>query len=287
VCAFATAWTFCLGAPFLAAEPKVHDPRLDDNDGDGVSESRTRIAELRTSNSYPHSALLGITLGADGWLYVSRGNNGSAAYSFVGTDGSMVEGYGDGGNIFITDWVLVDYPNHGRGRIWRLSPKPNQPVTEPRPYYASPKTDTAFEPFKELVSARSANDLAKLEAAFRSDDAFLRHAAVVALSNPTFRERAQDASIDSDFRLRLGALLALRRAKADEAEQILKVFLRDAHSEIRHTALVWAGEQRFTNLREDLDHAIAGSDTSAALFETYLAAVEIITKFRHTRSVRL
>lgn len=178
------------------------------------------------------------------------------------------------GNIFITDWVLVDYPNHGRGRIWRLSPKPNQPVIRPRPYHAVPKTDTAFEPFKEILSAGSASDLAKLEAAFRSDDAFLRHAAVVALSNPIFRERALDASNDSDFRLRLGALLALRRAKTDESEQLLRTLLRDTHSEIRRMALVWAGEQRFTNLREDLDQAVAGPDTSAALFETYLAAVE-------------
>lgn len=73
--------------------------RLNDRDDDGVSESRDRILRLRTSNGYAHSALLGITFGPDGWLYISRGNNGSAAYMLDGTDGSMVSGYGDGGNI--------------------------------------------------------------------------------------------------------------------------------------------------------------------------------------------
>ena len=71
-----------------------------DRDGDGVSDGRTRVLHLaRPDKVYDHAALLGLTFSSDGWLYVSRGNTGGAAWRLEGTDGSAVHGYGDGGNI--------------------------------------------------------------------------------------------------------------------------------------------------------------------------------------------
>ena len=72
---------------------------LEDRDHDDISDSRRSILEFKPPRAYSHSALLGITFGPDGWLYVSRGNNGSATYSIHGADSPSLTGYGDGGNI--------------------------------------------------------------------------------------------------------------------------------------------------------------------------------------------
>jgi len=71
-----------------------------DTDGDGVSDERKVLLQMRASSGvYDHAALLGVTYGPDGWLYISRGNTGGLAWELEGTDGSVVEGYGDGGNV--------------------------------------------------------------------------------------------------------------------------------------------------------------------------------------------
>lgn len=73
---------------------------LSDVDEDGVCDSKIELLSLVEPESvYDHAALLGITIAADGWMYVARGNTGGNKWKLVGTDGSFVEGYGDGGNI--------------------------------------------------------------------------------------------------------------------------------------------------------------------------------------------
>ncbi|WP_237143998.1 DUF7133 domain-containing protein [Pontibacter pamirensis] len=50
-----------------------------DRDGDGVSEEQVKVLHLAEPDYvYAHAALLGITFSADNWMYVSRGNTGSA-----------------------------------------------------------------------------------------------------------------------------------------------------------------------------------------------------------------
>lgn len=73
---------------------------LYDRNNDGVSEERKRIlAMVEPERVYDHAGLLGLAFSTDGWMYVTRGNVGGSYWKLVGTDGSTVEGYGDGGNI--------------------------------------------------------------------------------------------------------------------------------------------------------------------------------------------
>lgn len=71
-----------------------------DWDGDGRSDdSRKLLALTEPEQVYAHAAVLSIAFSTDGWMYIGRGNTGGVAWVFEGTDGSMVCGYGDGGNI--------------------------------------------------------------------------------------------------------------------------------------------------------------------------------------------
>ncbi|MBI5396360.1 MAG: HEAT repeat domain-containing protein [Verrucomicrobia bacterium] len=73
---------------------------LHDRDGDGVSESQSKVLELETTGTYPHDGLSGIAFSRDGWLYIGMGENLGAPYTLHGTDGSRHSGGGEGGHIF-------------------------------------------------------------------------------------------------------------------------------------------------------------------------------------------
>ena len=72
---------------------------LPDRNGDGKADDKKVILRLQTKNTYPHSAQMGIVISTDDWIYVSRGNNGGYAWTLHGSDGSSIQGFGDGGNV--------------------------------------------------------------------------------------------------------------------------------------------------------------------------------------------
>lgn len=87
------------GKVFLVEKNQVWT--FEDTDGDGVSDRRNRLLVMDPPEQvYDHAGLLGLTLGPEGWLYVSRGNTGGQYWRITGTDGTYIEGYGDGGNVF-------------------------------------------------------------------------------------------------------------------------------------------------------------------------------------------
>ncbi|WP_425237664.1 PVC-type heme-binding CxxCH protein [Ulvibacterium sp.] len=72
-----------------------------DHDKNGVSDMKRAIVTMvEPKNVYDHAGILGLALGEDDRLYVSRGNVGGNPWTIQGTDGSQIEGYGDGGNVF-------------------------------------------------------------------------------------------------------------------------------------------------------------------------------------------
>lgn len=406
---------------------------LHDRDGDGVSEARTRVLNMtRPAKVYDHAALLGLTFSSDGWLYVSRGNTGSAPWRVEGTDGSFVGGYGDGGSIFrsrpdgtsvqevatgfwnafdlkfdsrgrllaadndpdsrgpnrllhivqngdygykslyggsgihpylawngelpgtlpyaaplgeapsgvligssaalppdyrddvlvtiweertivrvplrpngvsvageprviveggerfrpvafaadshgtvyITDWGLREYPNHGRGRIWRLTTREGVETVRPRPPFTPPEADPAGEPLRRIYASSGPEDFAQLRAALLSDDPFLRSAAVTMLSRPEYRDQVIAATDASEAQVRLGALLALHRSGHRNAEPTARWLLTDPDLLVRRMALIWIGSTGMAALEPDLEAAIVTSPPSPELFEVYLATLQ-------------
>ena len=171
------------------------------------------------------------------------------------------------GNLFITDWVLVNYPNHGRGRIWRLSTKPDVGSTlQPASY---------FDPYREPT--KHGNNLVERTGfiqTLKSSDKFSFHRVMVELSKPE-HDAARGALVNhGSAQVRLGALLAMRQADT-VSEQAIQAALLDSDESLKIAALMWIGEGQLGSLKPLLPTALK-NDVTPAVFDAYLAATEML-----------
>src|SRR5690606_5817920 len=107
-------------------------------------------------------------------------------------------------------------------------------------------------------------------------DPFLRSAAVTALARPAFRDRVEAALADDRADVRLGALLALRRADAGPDPEALTRLLADPSEPVRMMALIRAGEGAPGLPPDALRAAVGVGDGSARLVEVYLATLAML-----------
>ncbi len=72
---------------------------LPDRDHDGKCDRLETVLRLETESGNAHGNWLGLDFDSEGKVYLGRGNIGSHHYRVKGKDGTLVEGYGDGGNL--------------------------------------------------------------------------------------------------------------------------------------------------------------------------------------------
>ncbi|MCA9130346.1 MAG: c-type cytochrome [Planctomycetales bacterium] len=173
------------------------------------------------------------------------------------------------GNLFITDWVLVDYPNHGHGRIWRISPRAEIETSKPVSYFSTSPESPGMSQLRAIESVGH-EDLIEL---LQSEDQFLVHAARMRLANSSMAQLRDLLQRHSSAAVRMGMLLASKQVKLDSPE-LIGAFLTDADIEIRRAAIMWAGESMNPSVRDDLDRVLTTGTASRPLFEAYLAAIE-------------
>jgi putative membrane-bound dehydrogenase-like protein len=161
------------------------------------------------------------------------------------------------GNLYITDWMLVDYPNHGKGRIWKVTGVPLPETTQDKVKPKSPARRTIVE-------------------FLQSDDPFERHKGEMWLSEKNRINQAKSLASHSDPLVRLGAILAMRRSKDTDLNNEIRKALSDPDLQVRRIALMWAGETLDLDLRPDLDQVLISGPVDHVLFEAYLAAVEML-----------
>ena len=406
--------------------------RLEDRDLDGSYEHRVRLIKVHTDNKYAHSCLLGITLGNDGWLYISRGNNGSVAYRIEGTDQSFLEGFGDGGqvircrldgsqlesfaigfwnpfdiefdldgrlfcvdndpdargpnrlvhvvqggdygyksayggggnhpfqawngelpgtlpfisgtgeapsglmdlrrvrtfpdesigvlttvwnentielhdvgtsgislkarntsvwmsgpkdfrpvaidadlngNIYITDWVLVDYPNHGRGRIWKLTPVQSFEALSPQSYWKHAGSDRFALGLQDFLSEDSKHGANHYASGLKSKDPFERHLTVMALAASANHEILRDLMKAASAEVRLGALLACQVGGKGNTipESQWKSWLMDDSDQVVKACLIWMGESNREYLLPLLQPVLSRPGLDSSMLDLVLA----------------
>ena len=408
--------------------------RLDDKDGDGVCEARTMILQMDTPGNYPHNGLGGIAFSPDGWLYIGQGENLGEGYTLKGTDGTALNGKGEGGNVFrcrpdgsqlelfatgfwnpfglafygrqyllavdndpdsrppnrlldvvrhgdygfkfrlgrnglhpfqswngelpgtlpmiggvgeaachilpcdrtsfpadyreailvttawdhqievhrpkpfgaslradreilvqgdesfrpvgiaiapdgsvyFSDWVDVSYNVHSQGRLWRLAAKSSARIKPGSPLRL--EAGASRRKMQRLGDATTPERFTELRSALADGDPFLRAAAIAGLSQPIFRDAALRELTNKSPALRLGALLALRRAGISDAAAVVGPMLADPDEQVRRIALVWAGEQELIALTNRLGVALTAGPVSPTLLSTHAAAARILAK---------
>lgn len=181
------------------------------------------------------------------------------------------------GTVYITDWILKDYPNHGYGRIWKLTAKPGIPVMTPAKAAATDVELPELARLERLRTANQASDYPKLRSALLEPDAFVRSAAISGLGHPAFREQLHKDLEASESAVRLGTLLALRRAKIANPAPVLRPRLKDSDPEVRQMALIWTGERILKSLAADVEASIALPGLTTRLFDTWLATIQILS----------
>lgn len=168
-----------------------------------------------------------------------------------------------GGDLYITDWVLRTYPNHGRGRIWKLSAKKeSKSVVGARKNRRDSETGQ-----QDAISQSLGNGL-------RSADPFERHQSIMALTTTENRQVAESAIQSSDADVRLGAMVAMQRAGYTISMVQMRRLLRDSDPRIRRQALTWIGREGMQSMKADLTLALTSGPVSPDLFETYLETVK-------------
>ena len=180
------------------------------------------------------------------------------------------------GAVYFTDWVDRDYSVHRKGRIWKLSTKSGVEAVGPFPNVHFVANNDRRE-LKKLLGAEAAVDIDQLFDALVSSDPFFRAVAIGELSHPELREAVRLELMNTNDRMRLGALLALRHGQPPDPAPFVEKGLEDSSEEVRTAALIWAGEARLSALRDRLDAALTGGPVSPLLLRVHAATREILS----------
>ena len=181
------------------------------------------------------------------------------------------------GELYITDWVIRQYPNHGKGRIWRLTSGESHPMqTNGSKQQTVPKTVAYEVPETSFFSAYEnlkGKDVEQQLAALQSGDDFVQTIVRRSLSNPVYHQDLLTLSEHTDADMRLQALLALSESSVAVSKVKLKDFLQDEHEDIRRMALIYIATHLRGDLLPEVKQALSSGRITPSLFETYLATV--------------
>jgi hypothetical protein len=205
----------------------------------------------------------GASFTSEGETFVKGGESFRPVGMAVAPDGSIV----------LTDWVDRSYELHGKGRIWRVRAK--SPGTGGTATNLPPDTPE-LRLMNVVLAARTKEDLWTASSPaplLASPDPFLVSAAVDALSRLETPEGLARLAGHRDSKVRLGALLALRR-KGDRA--LVGRFLEDADPGVRRAAMQWVGEEGLKEHFAGLEAAAARPPVTREGFEAFLAAVDFL-----------
>lgn len=162
------------------------------------------------------------------------------------------------GELYITDWVVREYPNHGHGKIWRLS-------SRDKGRNALPAKEEMVNRF-ESPSVDWNETLRLLKTGDAFDKAIVRHH----LPKDSLLQMLQR----SDASVKLQALLALLKTDITIDRSLLATLLLDENEAIRRMSMIYIGKHFRTDLLDHMQQALVQKKINADLFDTYLATVE-------------
>jgi putative membrane-bound dehydrogenase-like protein len=112
------------------------------------------------------------------------------------------------------------------------------------------------------------------------DDPFLMGTALERLGRKGNTELLRPHAFDKNPKLRVGVLLALRRAGEPEGRDMIRAFLADSDPEVRRAAIQWVGEDQLKDFAPLLGASAAKLPVTRELFESYLGALDFLQEKR-------
>ena len=167
------------------------------------------------------------------------------------------------GDLYITDWVIREYPNHGSGRIWRLSSGEGKNSND------SMSPEEKIDRFADKITA-----LPELQETLQTGDPFGQAVARHKLNDPLYRQHVINLTASDNASMRLQGLLILLKSEYEIETSLLKRLLADPEIQIRRMAMVYTGTKMRSGIRESLHQALADGFVGPDLFETYLATLQ-------------
>lgn len=161
------------------------------------------------------------------------------------------------GSIYFGDWMLRDYPVHGKGRIWRLT-------------LAEDEASSQFPP----ESSNEARAAQTKEQAVASSDPFIRASGIWRIAGQKSLEQHGEGLMVSSSSALLGGLAAMRLVGSIRTEAILREALADDSANVRLYAVRWIADERLTALRDDVAKLLESPPPSTRYYLAVLAALD-------------
>lgn len=183
-----------------------------------------------------------------------------------------------GGSIYITDWADRSYPVHGKGRLWRLSRKPDADAdTKPFPKLSAAETVAA-----RLRSGSDTTRQQRLQG-LDSADVFARQAAMMGLI-----EAKQLATFDlstlTSPRQRGAVLTGWRwleltdpkSVAPQQRDALIAAGLSDSSTDVAAIALRWATEQMCKDQLPAIHQLLKRDSVTPQLFSAVVASTAFL-----------
>lgn len=166
------------------------------------------------------------------------------------------------GDLYITDWVIRQYPNHGHGKIWKLSSTKKQELLN------NSSKINRFE------SINLSND--QIKETLRTGDEFERAIMRDHLAQTDDPGFLMSLITNEYINLRLEALLVFLNRAERLDKSILSSLLKERAITLQQMALVYIGQKMRNDMADELQKTLISGHLRSELFETFLATIRHI-----------
>ena len=215
------------------------------------------------------------------------------------------------GTVYISDWCKRSYELHGFGRIWKITfddSSGQTPANNPAPVsYPYQQTDVVSRQraanllsperidfpraFQTAVSSLEKASLIRrsggkpkprlLTDVLSDQDPFLRQAARHALQETVDSEFLTHVDLPRDPRIRTGLAMIMRKLSSrPEVAARIRWLLKDTDPNVRFVALRWIAEEKLSEFLPQLERELHSRSMTGRLFESYLAAIDMVGRDR-------
>ncbi len=162
------------------------------------------------------------------------------------------------GDLFLTDWVVRQYPNHGKGKLWRL--------------HRDTKNKFNIREEARSTGAQINPDLT-VEEMLTSDDPFRRQRGRERVINTLDSNYVFSLMKHRDTHLNLqGLILAIRMELFVTLESMQELFLKQ-NEQLNQMSLVYLAKESRTDALKLLENMLLDGQISFNLFDSYLETI--------------